>query len=305
MKFYSRGKLLISGEYLVLKGAKALMVPLLKGQSLNIKKAAGTGSLEWKSLEYRKEWFTATFNTKLFEILNASDEVIARRLQVILRKARNFNPVFCRKELSFSATTDLEFDRNWGFGSSSTLIANIAQWAEVDSFILHNQVARGSGYDVVAATLNQPAYFTLLDDTCSVEKVNFNPGFRDQIYFIFLGRKQDSAKVVDRFLKSKKQYRVEMRTISELSQHMAKAKTLGDFEFYLREHDTLMSALLKQPRLKDSRFNDLNGEIKPLGAWGGDFAMMTWHDAKEDLAKYLEDKGIQTFFGFDELIKTK
>ena len=37
MEFYSNGKLLISGEYFVLDGAKCLALPCKKGQLLKIK----------------------------------------------------------------------------------------------------------------------------------------------------------------------------------------------------------------------------------------------------------------------------
>ena len=35
--FYSNGKLLLTGEYLVIDGAKALAIPTQKGQSLSVK----------------------------------------------------------------------------------------------------------------------------------------------------------------------------------------------------------------------------------------------------------------------------
>ena len=64
-------------------------------------------------------------------------------------------------------------------------------------------------------------------------------------------------------------------------------------------------ALYRQKRIKEARFLDLEGEIKSLGAWGGDFAMMTWNDSKKKLIRYLEEKNIYTMFTFEELIKYK
>ncbi|MCB2221164.1 MAG: GHMP kinase [Bacteroidetes bacterium] len=304
MNFYSRGKLLISGEYLVIKGAKALMVPLLKGQSLIIKQAEGKGELNWISQEKGQEWFRAKFDSTLFEILHASDQEIAKQLQLILKTSRKMNREFISQKHSLEIVTDLEFLRKWGFGSSSTLISNIAWWAEINPYVLHSKVSKGSGYDVVAARMDNPSFFTKTGKTYSTENVVFNPSYRHNIYFIYLGKKQNSASMVSKFLESKKQYRVEKRTITELSQHMALAPTQSDFEFYIREHDLLMSAILKQPRLKDQKFADLKGEIKPLGAWGGDFAMITWNESTEDLKGYLKKKKIETYFAFDELIKT-
>ncbi|MDZ7612653.1 MAG: hypothetical protein U5K51_02185 [Flavobacteriaceae bacterium] len=48
--FYSHGKFLITGEYLVLKGALALAQPLRFGQHLDVKKTS-VPVLQWKSFD--------------------------------------------------------------------------------------------------------------------------------------------------------------------------------------------------------------------------------------------------------------
>ena len=92
--------------------------------------------------------------------------------------------------------------------------------------------------------------------------------------------------------------------ISELSKHIASSGTLDDFEYYLKEHEMIISSVLKQKRIKEARFLDLEGEIKSLGAWGGDFAMITWHDSRKKLIQYLGEKNIDIIFSFEELIKS-
>jgi hypothetical protein len=73
----------------------------------------------------------------------------------------------------------------------------------------------------------------------------------------------------------------------------------------MKEHELIISSILKQKRIKEARFNDLEGEVKSLGAWGGDFAMITWQDSRKKLNQYLGEKNIDTIFSFNELIKSK
>ena len=55
--FYSNGKLLITGEYLVLDGAKALALPTKFGQNLVVEKS-NTHQIKWTSYDADKSiWF--------------------------------------------------------------------------------------------------------------------------------------------------------------------------------------------------------------------------------------------------------
>ncbi len=56
--------------------------------------------------------------------------------------------------------THLDFPRDWGLGSSSTLINNVAQWAQVDPFDLHFKVSNGSGYDIACANEDSPIVYS-------------------------------------------------------------------------------------------------------------------------------------------------
>lgn len=303
MKFYSHGKLLIAGEYLVLNGATSLAVPLTFGQTLEVEKDNKSDILTWESYEQDKLWLKADINSEFFEIIETTDQHKAEVLLNILKQAVKLNPEFASSLQGAIVITNSEFKFHWGFGSSSTLLSNIAFWAEVDSFQLHEKTSSGSGYDVVVARENGPLFFKKKKPGYEIEKAIFDPQFKDQIYFIYLGTKQDSAISVGQFKSRRRSFSNEIKLISELSRHIASAGTLEDFEYYLKEHEMIISSILKQKRIKEARFKDLDGEIKSLGAWGGDFAMMTWNDSKKKLKSYLEEKKIDTLFLFDELIK--
>ena len=94
-RYYSHGKLLISGEYLILEGAIGLAVPTLQGQDLVVEET-DTGRLQWESVdENEKTWFTAEFDLEDFELLSHSgDASVGEQLQRILRTARKMNSRF-------------------------------------------------------------------------------------------------------------------------------------------------------------------------------------------------------------------
>ncbi len=305
MKFFSRGKLLISGEYLVLKGATALVVPLLKGQSIEITKTNQANRLGWTSLVSGKRWFRLDLDLNYDQMIDTTEVEVAENLAKILKAAQKLNPSFLSEQTGYQVTTDMDFELEWGFGSSSTLISNIAWWADVDPFALHREVSNGSGYDVIAARKENPFFYTLQQETYTATDTRFNPEFKDHIFFVYLGDKQDSGSSVKQFLESEKDYSLHIKQITALSNEMVEATSLPEFEKYMKEHNQIMSGILETPTLKETRFSDLDGEIKPLGAWGGDFAMMTWNGDPGKMKSYLELKNIEYYFTFKQLVKTK
>ena len=275
MEFFSRGKLLISGEYLVLKGATALAAPLKKGQTLQISPSGGD-DLSWESRQYGEPWFRAVFRKPFFKVAETSDRELAENLARHFKAMVRMKPDLEEKMYGQAVVTDLDFDRQWGFGSSSSLLSNLAYWAGVDPFLLHLKVSRGSGYDVVCAREKGPVFFRREKEGYETEMADLRKTVTRHLYFVYLGSKQDSSRQVSEFLSSRKRYRAEQRMVSELGRHMANAATVDDFAFYMKEHEQVISSILRTPTIREGIFNDLAGEAKSLGAWGGDFAMLTW-----------------------------
>lgn len=305
MSFYSRGKLLLSGEYLVLKGATALAVPLLKGQGLEVVKSGEKKSFSWISKEFGKTWFSARFELPFFDVVESSDDEIANNLQRLIKSILLMKPEFEKELVGAEATSHLEFNREWGFGSSSTLISNLAFWSGIDPFDLNAKTSQGSGYDVVVAREDGPVYFSRDDQSYKLEEVNLNTSLIQNIHFVYLGNKEGTAQNVARFLGTKKPKRQDIRLISDLSYHLGNARNLEDFEYYMKEHEQILASILKEPMLKDGLLKDFPGEAKSLGAWGGDFAMITWNDSNEALRTYLKKKNFNTCYSFNELVKTR
>ena len=224
----ANGKLLLSGEYFVLDGALALALPVNKGQSLAFSFESGTQrGLLWRSLNVDEQtWFTAHYSLPDFSLLNSSDPVMAKRLQEILRVVREMNPLFLQDRKYCSVTTRLEFPRLWGFGSSSTLIYMLGQWGKVNPFSLLEKTMGGSGYDIACAGANGPLFYQLKEGIATVEKVNFNPEFAEHLFFVYLGKKQNSREGIRRYRAVVETAQEIIPQISHLSRQMAKCTTL-------------------------------------------------------------------------------
>jgi hypothetical protein len=146
--FYSNGKL-ITGEYLVLDGAKALMLTKF-GQNLTVEK----NLITWNSLEKFWFWHKSGLKTILFsEIINPElqePETIKSTLLSILHEAYVLNPSFIKAEEGYIITPNWA-SKKWGLGTSSTLINNIAQWLQIDAFTLLNNSFEVVSYDIACA----------------------------------------------------------------------------------------------------------------------------------------------------------
>jgi len=120
--FYSNGKLLITGEYLILDGAKGLALPTKMGQNLNVEDT-NSGNIHWKSYDADGSiWFEEILSfQEILDNTNTTESVKATLIK-ILQVANTMNPnVFSNSE-GLAVTTQLSFPRNWGLGTSSTLL---------------------------------------------------------------------------------------------------------------------------------------------------------------------------------------
>ena len=64
-------------------------------------------------------------------------------------------------------------------------------------------------------------------------------------------------------------------------------------------HETRLSEILHQPKIKELYFNDFDGSIKSLGGWGGDFILVASPEAPYE---YFRDKGFNTILDFTEIV---
>ena len=300
MKLYSNGKLLITGEYLVLNGAEALALPLSCGQSLNYKKT-NDNLIKWNSYDLKnKIWFSAIIDKNNFKVIKSSDSTVCKRLNQILKSIRNHNSEFLNKN-GYEIETKLNFDKDWGLGSSSTLISNLSKLANVDPYIILNETFGGSGYDIACSKVNYPILYSLNNGKRVIQKVEFNPLFKKNLYFIYLNKKQDSGKEITSY-RNLKISDSDIDKVTSISKQIIKTKSQQEFNLLLDSHEEILSSILKRETIKKELFYDFEGSIKNLGAWGGDFILSS---STSNPSSYFFSKGFNKIFTYDEMVNNK
>lgn len=298
MKFYSNGKLFILGEYYVLEGAKVLAVPTKFGQYLSVYPVQSK-SLSWKSYDADGSvWYNDLFDLEdIWNNQQTSADKVRNTLIDILHQAHIMNPSILKS--GFVIETELTFPRNWGLGSSSTLVNNIAQWFQIDAFELLDRSFGGSGYDIACAQHNSPITYKKTGKEVTVEAVDFNPIFKEQLYFLYLNQKRDSKEAIANFKSKRKNLTAIIAQVSDSTNDLLQINNLDDFIHFFKTYEKQLSEVLETPTIQEQLFPDFQGLVKSLGGWGGDFVMIASH---ENPRAYFAEKGFQTLLTYNEMI---
>jgi len=311
-EYYAHGKLLISGEYLVLKGAMALAVPTKFGQRMNVvEEASADNVIHWQSFDVNNVcWAEVIFSKDDLQpfrgsIKNIDDKTYETLRKILLHVRKNQNS-FMRTPGKTIITNHLEFSSDWGLGSSATLLTNLAQYAKIDAFALNTEIFKGSGYDIACAQTSQPVFYKIDEEGIVFDSVHFNPPQPEQFMFVHLGTKADSKIAVETFLQSEtnipKKFANEIEIISEISEALLFCNDLNDFMQLLDEHEEVMQYVLQEEKVKTARFADFNGVVKSLGAWGGDFVLAASNMEPADIVSYFKSKGHSTIISYSDMV---
>ena len=314
--YNSNGKFLLTGEYLVLKGALALALPLKLGQTLSVETCHGA-SLQWNAYQPDGPWFSVSLNPQNLEIIDCDDPSKAEKLVQILKAVQQLNPDAFHDGLHFE--THLDFDPNWGLGSSSTLIANLAQWANVNPYELLRLTFGGSGYDIACATAEGPIYDQIKTEvpelvpepvegregpTPMVKPIIFHPSFADHLFFVYQGQKQSSSKEIKAFLEKANpvDLQKDIEAVSEISRAVPSCESLDEFGMLMQCHERIIARCIGQEPVQ-KRFPDFGGVLKSLGAWGGDFILAATEWSEKQVKEYFQKKGLEVIFKYNDLVK--
>lgn len=313
--FYSNGKLLLTGEYVVLDGALSLAVPTKLGQSLKVE-LIDENRIIWKSLDEKGAiWFEEIFEFSevtfplVYQFsteynkktrLDEEGKILLKLLFSANQINKSFLMNFIDTEKGIKITTELDFPKNWGLGTSSTLVNNIANWAKVDAFQLLAKTFGGSGYDIACAQHDVPITYQLNSNQPKVKKVAFNPVFKDNLYFVYLNKKQNSRDAIAHYRSNRNYISGEISEINTITNELIDCDNLADFQRLMEQHERIISCIIKQKTIKELLFSDFNGSIKSLGAWGGDFVMVA---SQENPSDYFKTKGFETIIPYQDLIK--
>lgn len=297
--FHANGKLLLSGEYFVIDGAKALALPTKLGQSLFVR-PTDTMEISWRSLHHEGEkWFSGRFQIDNLEQITSDQLEIAENLIKLFKVIRYQRPELFEHGWDFQ--TRLDFPVNWGLGTSSTLLSNVARWASIDPYFLLEATFGGSGYDIACAVNDSPIFFTKGTPN-QVQALQWKPTFSSQLFFVYLGKKQNSREGIAHY-KSKgipqKEIIDELTTMSEA---LVDTKDYNVFRQLLDRHETLIASYIGLEKVKDLYFSDFSGSIKSLGAWGGDFVLAASIMEEQETITYFRKKGFETIIHWNDII---
>lgn len=286
----------------MLDGAKALGLPTKLGQKMVVKRTTSS-DLIWESLDKDgKTWFQSTISLFDFSAISTSSQEISDRLQKLLKNAVRLNSEFLSQWNGFKIETQLEFPLDWGLGSSSTLIYLIAEWAEVNPLLLYFKTEDGSGYDVACAFADGPVEYINSPDEVTYTPVDFNPKYRDNLHFVHLGKKQDSAAGIRDYLKAVKNKSALVKTITSITEEVRTVTDLKDFEALIKKHEDAIASHTGFTWVQEKLFPDFAGTVKSLGAWGGDFVLAISGQTQDQVKTYFSEKGYKTVMSYKDLI---
>lgn len=300
--FFSHGKLLLTSEYLILDGALALAIPTRLGQELYTEeKEDAQGIIHWTALHQNKLWLDAEIDYQNWKIITSNLPESAEFILKTLQKVQQLSSTKLQENTSYSLKTNLQFPSNFGLGSSSTLMNNLAQWADINLFELNDLALGGSGYDVAVAMKQSSILYQLIGKERMIKEVRFNPPFKDELIFIHLNQKQDSREGI-KLYKSKAKDPKLIADFSDLTLKTLSCESLSEFSYLMETHENTLSQFLGLEKVKQRYFSDCPSFVKSLGAWGGDFVMTSKFENYEE---YFHKKGFSSIFTWEEMVLPK
>jgi len=297
-EIYSPGKLMLTSEYFAVDGALVLAVPTKLGQEFFFEeKSDGKSLIFWEAYHQSKLWLKAVIDYKNWRILETNITSSAEFILKTLRNVQSLSEIKLKSTDTYYLKTNLQFPADYGLGSSSTLMNNLAEWSEIDPFYLNTISLGGSGYDIAVAKTKSAVLYQNKPQI-HFEKVNFNPAFKNELIFIHLNQKQDSREAINLY-KSKIKSQNLVDEFSDLTRNILLCDELDKFSDLLTLHEQCISDFIELPTVKSIFFADCAKFVKSLGAWGGDFVMSAKFDGYED---YFWGKGFTTVFEWNDLI---
>jgi mevalonate kinase len=297
-KIFSPGKLMLTSEYFAVDGALVLAVPTKLGQEFFFEeKQDGKSIVFWEAYHQNKLWLKAVIDYKTWQILETNITSSAEFILKTLKNVQSLSEIKFKNNDTYHLKTNLQFPSDYGLGSSSTLMNNLAEWSEVDPFHLNSISLGGSGYDIAVAHAKSAVLFQNKPEIY-FEKINFNPKFKNELIFIHLNQKQDSREAIQLY-RSKIKSQIVVNEFSNLTRNILLCNELENFSELMMIHEQKISDFIEIPTVKSRFFSDCPSFVKSLGAWGGDFVMSSKFAGFKD---YFWGKGFTTVFEWNEII---
>jgi mevalonate kinase len=291
-EIFSKGKLILMGEYAVLDGADALCLPLKTGQKLNWE-PAGDNMIHWNWSYDDKTIAAFTIHASSLSVVSTTKGDASWAVK-LLRLIRMQKQDFLTQGAILEFTN--LFPPEWGLGSSSATISSLCRVADVNPFLVNHRLTGGSGADIAAAVAGRWFYYRNVPEPEATE-ISTPFAHRDRVYFIYSGKKLATSDHLSGMAKKIKE--PDLSQVSQLTRHFA----TGDLEesmIAVTRHEKLLADVLEMKSIAGS-FPDFGGRIKSLGAWGGDFFMAISTENEDYVRDYFKKKNYNTLFSWEEM----
>lgn len=289
---------MLTSEYVAVDGALVLAIPTKLGQELFYTEHDHQKSLIfWEAYHQNQLWLKATIDYKNWKILETNDSKASEFILKTLKNVQNLSETKVKSDTSYHIKTNLQFPSDFGLGSSSTLMANLAEWANIDPFILNEISLGGSGYDVAVAKEKSAVLYSRFPERV-YETIDFQPNFKDELIFIHLNQKQDTREGISHY-RSKPTSTELINDYSALTKKIVNSQNLEEFSELMTIHEQKLSDFLETPTVKEKYFQDCPSFVKSLGAWGGDFVLASKFGDYQD---YFKQRGFSKIFSWKDLI---
>ncbi|WP_294291043.1 GYDIA family GHMP kinase [uncultured Chryseobacterium sp.] len=297
-EIFSPGKLMLTSEYFAMDGALVLAVPTRLGQEFSFEEIPdGKFLIIWEAFHQEKPWLRVVIDYRSWQIIETNISSSAEFIVRTLKNVQALSSIKFKHNFTYHLKTNLQFPADYGLGSSSTLMNNLAAWAEIDPFHLNKISLGGSGYDIAVAKEKSAVLYQSVPEI-RYEKVNFDPSFKDELIFIHLNQKQDSREGISLYRSKNKSQKL-VDEFSDLTRNILLCDELENFSRLMLIHEQKISDFLEIPTVKDRFFENCPVFVKSLGAWGGDFVMSSKFDGFKD---YFWGKGFTAIFDYSDLV---
>lgn len=241
------------------------------------------------------------FMPSAVEVQAQSEDVRARICQ-LLSAAETLRPGCTDLLPGKKITTRLEFDRHWGLGSSSTLVACLAQLLKVNPYALLEKTFGGSGYDLACALTPEPILYERNGTEPKITHLTWRPAWTADTVFVYRNQKQNSREGIRAYRQATftERSRQEIQDLSiALSSPTVDLRSAAQI---LHQHEKVVAGIIGEDPIQDALFPDFSGQLKSLGAWGGDFFWALSEKGPEKMREYFNDRGYETVVGYEEMV---
>jgi len=300
-KYFSFAKIILLGEYAVLHGADAICLPLKTGQQLGISEATHK-HIHW-SWSY-KDQVLARFSLDCVSLeVQESSKGDPSWAQNLLRIIRKFNPHFLKEKGVVLDFVNF-FPPQWGLGASSASISSLCRYAGVNPYEVNKELMGGSGADIACTTArNWFLYRNILPSPPTWELPFLFP-HRQNIHFIYSGNKQATASHLSAMSGQEQNETNDWLKANHYVYRLLAGPGLHEMMQIVAEHEDFVSASIRKDKIQ-TQFPDFDGQLKSLGAWGGDFFMSISHRDEDYVKQYFGQRGYEVLFNWKEMVENE